>query len=251
MTRFAVITNREKGVKYPLIDDSLLPDVAILDPQLTVSVPPAITADTGLDVFTHAVEAFVCTAANDFTDAAAEKSIKLVRRHLLNAYQHPDDLEARQGMHNASCLAGIAFSNAGLGLNHGMAHALGARFHIPHGRANGILLPYVMSFNAGCVDKLTPTAKRYAQISRLLGLESSSVRQSALNLIRTARQYIEKLSVPSTIQAAGVNAADFEAALEEMAQAAVADRCTATNPRSCTVEEVMHLYHKAFIGKLP
>ena len=251
VTRFAVITNREKGVKYPLIDDSLLPDVAILDPQLTVSVPPAITADTGLDVFTHAVEAFVCTAANDFTDAAAEKSIKLVRRHLLNAYQHPDDLEARQGMHNASCLAGIAFSNSGLGLNHGMAHALGARFHIPHGRANGILLPYVMSFNAGCVDKLTPTAKRYAQISRLLGLESSSVRQSALNLIRTARQYIEKLSVPSTIQAAGVNAADFEAALEEMAQAAVADRCTATNPRSCTVEEVMHLYHKAFIGKLP
>lgn len=251
VTRFAVITNREKGVKYPLIDDSLLPDVAILDPQLTVSVPPAITADTGLDVFTHAVEAFVCTAANDFTDAAAEKSIKLVRRHLLNAYQHPDDLEARQGMHNASCLAGIAFSNAGLGLNHGMAHALGARFHIPHGRANGILLPYVMSFNAGCVDKLTPTAKRYAQISRLLGLESSSVRQSALNLIRTARQYIEKLNVPSTIQAAGVNAADFEAALEEMAQAAVADRCTATNPRSCTVEEVMHLYHKAFIGKLP
>ena len=251
VSRFAVITDREKGVKYPLIDDSLLPDVAILDAQLTASVPPAVTADTGLDVFTHAVEAFVCTAANDFTDAAAEKSIKLVRRHLLNAYQHPDDLKARQGMHNASCLAGVAFSNAGLGLNHGMAHALGARFHIPHGRANGILLPYVMSFNAGCSETLTPTAKRYAQISRLLGLESSSVRQSALNLIRTARRYVEKLNVPSTIQAAGVNAAEFEAAVDEMAQAAVADRCTATNPRACTVEEVAQLYRKAYTGKLP
>lgn len=251
VSRFAVITDREKGIKYPLIDDSLLPDVAILDAQLTTSVPPAVTADTGLDVFTHAVEAFVCTAANDFTDAAAEKSIKLVRRHLLNAYQHPDDLKARQGMHNASCLAGVAFSNAGLGLNHGMAHALGARFHIPHGRANGILLPYVMSFNAGCSETLTPTAKRYAQISRLLGLESSSVRQSALNLIRTARRYVEKLNVPSTIQAAGVSAADFEAAVDEMAQAAVADRCTATNPRACTVEEVAQLYRKAYTGKLP
>ena len=233
VSRFAVITDREKEVKYPLIDDSLLPDVAILDARLTASVPPVVTADTGLDVFTHAVEAFVCTAANDFTDAAAEKSIKLVRRHLLNAYQHPDDLKARQGMHNASCLA------------------LGARFHIPHGRANGILLPYVMSFNAGCSETLTPTAKRYAQISRLLGLESSSVRQSALNLIRTARRYVEKLNVPSTIQAAGVSAADFEAAVDEMAQAAVADRCTATNPRACTVEEVAQLYRKAYTGKLP
>ena len=251
VSRFAVITDREKEVKYPLIDDSLLPEVAVLDARLTASVPPAITADTGLDVFTHAVEAFVCTAANDFTDAAAEKAIKLVRRHLLNAYQHPEDLAARQGMHNASCLAGVAFSNAGLGLNHGMAHALGARFHIPHGRANGILLPYVMSFNAGCSETLTVTAKRYAQISRLLGLESGSIRQSALNLIRTARRYVEKLNVPSTIQAAGVTASEFEAAVEEMAQAAVADRCTATNPKPCTVADVVQLYRKAYTGKLP
>ena len=251
VSRFAVITDREKGVKYPLVEDSLLPDIAILDAELTTSVPPTVTADTGIDVFTHAVEAFVSTEATDFSDAAAEKAIKLVKRHLLPAYQNPEDRKARQGMHNASCLAGIAFSNSGLGLNHGMAHALGARFHIPHGRANGILLPYVMSFNAGCAEQLTSTAKRYARISRLLELESSSVRQSALNLIRTARRYIEKLNMPSPLQAAGVNAAEFEEAVHDMAEAALADRCTATNPRSCTAEEIEQIFRKAYSGKLP
>lgn len=251
VSRFAVITDPDKEVKYPLVEDSLLPDVAVLDAVLTASVPASVTADTGLDVFTHAVEALVSTAANDFSDAAAEKSIKLVRKHLLNAYRNPGDLEARQGMHNASCLAGIAFSNSGLGLNHGMAHALGARFHIPHGRANGILLPYVMSFNAGCAEGLTPVAKRYAKIARLLGLESSSVRQSALNLIRTARKYVEQFSIPSSIQAAGVAKADFEAELDAMAEAALADRCTATNPRNCTREDILQVFRKAYSGKLP
>lgn len=251
VSKFAVITDREKGIKYPLVEDSLLPDTAILDAALTVSVPPAVTADTGIDVFTHAVEAFVSTEASDFSDAAAEKAIKLVKHHLLTAYSDPENRKARQGMHNASCLAGMAFSNSGLGLNHGMAHALGARFHIPHGRANGILLPYVMSFNAGCAEVLTSTAKRYAQISRLLGLESSSIRQSALNLIRTARRYVEKLSIPSTIQAAGVGQKEFEDALEAMSEAALADRCTATNPKPCTAEEIVQVFRKAYAGKLP
>ena len=251
VSRFAVITDPEKEVKYPLVEDSLLPDVAILDAVLTASVPPTVTADTGIDVFTHAVEALVSTAANDFSDAAAEKAIKLVRKHLLTAYREPDNMEARQGMHNASCLAGIAFSNSGLGLNHGMAHALGARFHIPHGRANGILLPYVMSFNAGCHESLTPVAKRYAKIARLLGLESSSVRQSALNLIRTARRYVEQLSIPSTIQKAGVSKEEFEAELEGMAEAALAGSCTAANPRPCTKEEILQVFQKAYTGKIP
>ena len=222
VSRFAVITDREKEVKYPLVDDGLLPHAAVLDPVLTVSVPPAVTADTGIDVFTHAVEAFVSTAHTDFSDAAAEKALKLAYRNLLEAYRDPENLEARQKMHNASCLAGIAFSNSGLGLNHGMAHALGAHFHISHGRANGILLPYVMSFNAGCIDGLTPTAKRYAQISRLLRLDSSSVRQSALQLIRTIRNSMDKLGMPSTIKDAGVPQAEFEADVEAMAADALA-----------------------------
>ena len=169
----------------------------------------------------------------------------------MTAYHQPGDMAARQGMHNASCLAGVAFSNSGLGLNHGMAHALGARFHIPHGRANGILLPYVMSFNAGCSESLTPVAKRYAKIARLLGLEATSVRQSALNLIRTARRYVEQLNIPSSIQAAGVDKAEFEAEAETMAEAALADRCTATNPRLCSKEEILQVFHKAYIGRLP
>lgn len=251
VSRFAVITDPEKEVKYPLVEDSLLPDVAILDAELITSVPPHVTADTGLDVFTHAVEALVSTAATDFSDAAAEKAIKLVRKHLLTAYQNPQDLVARQGMHNASCLAGIAFSNSGLGLNHGMAHALGARFHIPHGRANAILLPYVMSFNAGCSDSLTSVAKHYAKIARLLGLEGTSVRQSALNLIRTARKYVQQFEIPASIQAAGVSKAEFQEDLEAMAEAALADRCTATNPRPCTKEEILQVFQKAYIGKLP
>ncbi len=251
VSRFSVITDKQRAIKYPLVDDSLMPDIAVLDASLIVSAPPTVTADTGIDVLTHAIEAFVCTKRNDFSDAAAEKAIKLVKHHLLACYREPDDLKARQGMHNASCLAGMAFSNSGLGLNHGMAHALGAHFHIPHGRANGILLPYVMSFNAGCSEALTPTAKRYAQISRLLGLESSSVRQSALNLIRTTRRYMEKLNMPSTIQAAGVSERDFEAALEDMTASALADRCTATNPRACTAEEIASVFRKAYLGKLP
>ncbi len=251
VSRFSVITDRERSIKYPLIDDSLVPDLAILDASLVTSAPPAITADTGIDVLTHAIEAFVSTGHNDFTDAVAEKAIKLVKKNLLLCFSDPQNLEARQGMHNASCLAGIAFSNAGLGLNHGMAHALGAHFHIPHGRANGILLPYVMSFNAGCAEQLTPTVNRYAEIARLMEMESPSIRQSALNVIRTTRKYMEKLNIPTSIRAAGVSETEFEAALDAMTASALADRCTASNPRSCTAEEIKNVFRKAYVGKLP
>ena len=250
VSKFAVISDREKGVKYPLVDDSLLPDLAVLDASLVTSVPPSVTADTGIDVFTHAVEAYVSTGRNDFSDAMAEKAVKLVYRYLLKVYEQPDNIEYRQRMHNASCLAGIAFSNAGLGLNHGMAHALGAKLHLPHGRANGILLPYVMSYNAGCVSKLTPTARRYAKLSRLIGLGATSTRQSALNLIRTARRSIEKLGMPSTIQSAGVSQADFEAMLPELVEAAMADRCTATNPEPVTEKDIAEIFRRAWSGKI-
>ncbi|OUP54134.1 alcohol dehydrogenase [Butyricicoccus pullicaecorum] len=246
VSKFAVITDRARGIKYPLIDDTLLPDYAVLDAELTCSVPPKVTADTGLDVLTHAIEAFVCTEANAFTDALAEKSVKLVDHYLLLAYKEPENREARQGMHNASCLAGAAFSNAGLGLCHSMAHAMGAQFHIPHGRANAILLPVVMSFNAGCETTLTPVATRYAELASLIGMGATSMRQSALNLIHMVRRLQQRMGVPQCIKDAGVSAEDFEAALDAMADAALADRCTATNPKPCTKEDIIELYRQAY-----
>lgn len=246
VSKFAVITDRARGIKYPLIDDTLLPDYAVLDAELTCSVPPKVTADTGLDVLTHAIEAFVCTEANAFTDALAEKSVKLVDHYLLLAYKEPENREARQGMHNASCLAGAAFSNAGLGLCHSMAHAMGAQFHIPHGRANAILLPVVMSFNAGCETTLTPVATRYAELASLIGMGATSMRQSALNLIHMVRRLQQRMGVPQCIKDAGVSAEDFEAALDTMADAALADRCTATNPKPCTKEDIIELYRQAY-----
>lgn len=246
VSKFAVITDRARGIKYPLIDDTLLPDYAVLDAELTCSVPPKVTADTGLDVLTHAIEAFVCTEANAFTDALAEKSVKLVDHYLLLAYKEPDNREARQGMHNASCLAGAAFSNAGLGLCHSMAHAMGAQFHIPHGRANAILLPVVMSFNAGCETTLTPVATRCAELASLIGMGATSMRQSALNLIHMVRRLQQRMGVPQCIKDAGVSAEDFEAALDTMADAALADRCTATNPKPGTKEDIIELYRQAY-----
>lgn len=250
VSRFAVISDPQKSAKYPLVSDELLPDAAILDAELVRSVPPAVTADTGIDVLTHAIEAFVSTGANNFTDAAAEKAMKLVRSNLMKAYKNPDDLEARQKMHNASCLAGIAFSNAGLGLNHGMAHTLGAHFHIPHGRANGILLPYVMAYNAGCHEQLTPVASRYARIARVLRLDGPSIRQSAFSVIRTIKQYIKQLHIPDSIEAAGISREDFEAVLDEMTEAAFNDACTRTNPRACSKEEIREVFLRAYTGRL-
>ena len=249
VTDFSVITAPEQGIKYPIVDESLLPDVAVLDAKLTVTVPKSITAYTGMDVLTHAIEALVSKHATDFSDASAEKAIKLVRDNLLKTYREPGNLEARQAMHHASCLAGVAFNNAGLGLNHGMAHALGGKFHIPHGKANAVLLPYVMGFNAGCYDQLTEHARAYARIARLIHVESSSIRQSALNLIRSVKKFIHELELPATIREMGIDREAFMEALDEMAQAAYRDRCTATNPRACSVEEIRDLFMRAYDGK--
>lgn len=248
VTDFSVITDTEKQVKYPLVDESLLPDVAVLDAELVRTVPKDVTAVTGMDVLTHSIEAYVSKNSNDFSDAMAEKAIKLVRNHLVNAYKNPDDMVARQGMHNASCMAGIAFNNAGLGLNHGMAHAFGARFHVPHGKANAILLPYVMGFNAGCFDNLTDNAQKYSNIARMLYMDSSSVRQSSLNLIRGVKKLNDDLGIPMDIKSLGIPAEEFKAALSEMAEAALKDKCTATSPRPCTKEDIEKIYTHAYFG---
>ena len=250
VSAYAVITDSAKQIKYPLVDERLLPDAAILDASLIVSVPPKVTADTGIDVLTHAIEAFISVKHTDFSDAMAEKAIKLICRNLYTAYKHPDDLTARQYVHDAACMAGIAFSNAGLGLNHAMAHALGAKFHIPHGRANGIVLPYVMSFNAGCSKILTPVAKRYAEIASIINLDTSGTRQSALSMIRDVRGLIDRLGIPTTIRAAGVSKADFDSKLDTLVEEALADNCLKTNPVHVYKEEMYELFRSAYNGKL-
>lgn len=251
VTKFAVISDSVKQVKFALVDDQLVPDVAILDASLVLSTPQTVTADTAMDALTHSIEAYVSSETNDFSQALAERAVKILIKNTITVYESPDNLEARQNIHIASCLAGAAFSNAGLGLTHGLAHAVGARFKIPHGRANAILLPYVMSFNAGCSDSLTPTATVYAELSHAVGLESSSKRQSALNLIRTVRNMGKQIGIPISLSEAGVSKNDFAMELQNLAEAAYLDKSTQTNPRSCTYKDIEEVLQKAYTGKMP
>ena len=250
VSRYAVITDRERNMKYPLADDSLLPDFAVLDAALVESVPPPVTADTGVDALTHAIEAFLSTGANDFSDAMAEKAMKLIFKNLLTAYSEPHNIEARQAVHNAATMAGVAFSNAGLGANHSLAHEAGAKLHLPHGRANAILLPYVMSFTAGCHTSLTPAAARYAQMAAVLNLDSNGVRQSALAAIRATRNLIRKLNIPASFHEAGVDKKIFEGELDAMTEAAMADGCMATAPVPFRPDEIRSIFRTAYSGKL-
>ncbi|MGM9625679.1 MAG: 1-propanol dehydrogenase PduQ [Eubacteriales bacterium] len=243
VTSFAVITDREKGVKYPLVDDDLLPDYAILDPALVVSAPPRITADTGFDVITHALEAYISANANDYSDALAEKSLELAFRYLPKAYADGKDLEAREKMHTASCLAGMAFNAVSLGINHGIAHQLGARFHIPHGRANAMLLPHVVRFNADLNANFgakteTKASLRIAHIAHRIGLSGDDTNALVLALVRHLNYMLKMTETPLTLKDAGVSKEAYEAVKPQMIEAALKDACTATNPRPVTAADV-------------
>ncbi len=243
VTSFAVITDREKGVKYPLVDEALLPDYAIMDPSLVVSAPPRITADTGFDVITHALEAYVSTAANDYSDALAEKALSLAFQYLPLAYKNGEDLLAREKMHTASCLAGMAFNAVSLGINHGIAHQLGARFHIPHGRANAMLLPHVIRFNADLGTgyssaAASPAAVRYASIARMIGLSGYNTNALVLALIRHISRMLKETQTPSTLREAAVTREAYEAVKDAMIDASLKDACTATNPRPASAQDV-------------
>ena len=249
VTSFAVITDPEKHVKYPLISNSLLPDEAILDAELVRSVPPSITADTGMDVFTHALEAFVSVNENEFSSALAEKAIQIVGSYLLRAYYDGNDMEARKKMHSASCLAGLAFNSAGLGLNHGMAHALGATFHIPHGRANALLLPHIIQFNSNINEhsksqrSYPQVVERYSTIARDLGLNSYNEIMTVRSLANWVQFMLKELDLPLSISQIGkISKEDYFAAIPHMADEALADNCTKNNPRKVTRANVVELY---------
>jgi alcohol dehydrogenase class IV len=227
-------------VKIPLNDDLILPDMAVLDARFTRSVPPAVTAATGMDVLAHALEAYVATAANAFTDLYAVHAIKYVFRYLVRCYRNGDDMEARQNMLLASCMAGMAFNNSGLGVTHSIAHTLGGIFHIPHGKANAVLLPYVIRFNSFDVRE------RYRTIASELDLPSDSVEQGNESLIEAVRWLNSQMDIPNTIGELGIEEDEFNSSLEVMATNAMDDRCTLTNPRRPSQRDLMELLGKAY-----
>ncbi len=246
VTAFSVITNKEKGIKYPLVDDRLIPDIAILDTEFVRGVPPHIVADTGMDVLVHAIEAYVSTASNEFSDAFAEKAIKLAWDNLYKSYSQPENYEAKDKMHKASLMAGIAFNSASLGLNHAMAHNLGAKLHLPHGRVNAILLPEIIEFNSGvksfsCTD-INDCAQKYAQIAKLIGFEGNNAKILVRKLISEIKKLISKLGLPSNFAQCKVKLLDGD--IDKITDGTLADSCINTNPVKVKRENVAEILKK-------
>lgn len=244
VTSFSVLSDPKAGAKYPLVDDRMLPEAALLDPSLTLSVPPHVTADTGLDILTHALEAYVSPFASDFTDALAEKAIALVFANLPRAVKDGGDFEARERLHNASCMAGIAFNNASLGICHGMAHPLGALLHLPHGRSNALLLPHVAAFNAGLNEQGDfPARARYAALAKQAGCCCYTETVAVQGLIRRIQDLMTETGMPHKLEDEKHRALLAEH-LESLAEGALADRCTGGNPRPAQIDQVQELYRK-------
>ena len=249
VTSFSVISDPENHTKTPLASDSLLPDEAILDAVLVKSVPPKITADTGMDVFTHALESYVSTDNNEFSAALAEKAIEITGSFLLRSYLDNNDTHARQKMHVASCLAGLAFNTASLGINHSLAHQLGAAFHIPHGRANAMLLPHVIEYNSE-IDKYSHLktdypkhVRKYATIARVLGLQNFNIVTTVRALSNWCQFMMREMDMPLSISETGVcTQEEYFKQIPQMAEAALKDTCTKTNPKQPTLEELKTIY---------
>lgn len=256
VTSFSVITDKLNNIKYPLADYELTPDVAIIDPQFVMTVPKVITADTGMDVLTHAFEAYVSIMANDYTDGLAMKAIQLVFEYLPRAFRDGSDAVAREKMHNASTIAGMAFANAFLGINHSLAHKLGAEFHIAHGRSNTILMPHVIRYNATKPTKFAAFPKyenfiadqRYAEIARTLGLPARTTEEGVESLIQAVIKLAKELEIPMSIEANGVTKEAFEAKVDYLAERAFEDQCTTANPKLPLVTELADIYREAFKG---
>jgi len=257
VTPFAVLTDKQRGCKVTLADYSLNPDVAIVDPQFVMSMPKNLTADTGIDCLTHALEAGVSSYASPYTDSNAMQAIRLVFKYLPIAYQHPRDEEARCMMHNAACIAALAFSNASVGVSHALAHAFGARFGVAHGRANALMLPHVIAYNAGVPAKFMPSPyqhgysahKKYAMIADLLGLGGQTVQEKVRNLIAATEGLLDRLEFPRSIANLGISREEFERAMPDLAKMAFDDPSWRSNPRMPLISELVELFWKAYEGR--
>ena len=235
VTAFSVITDYSTGIKYPLADFNITPDMAIVDHELALTMPKTLTAHTGMDALTHAIEAYVSKMNSPFTDPLALQAIKMVFENLLQSYE--GDEEAREQMHYAQCLAGMAFSNALLGIVHSMAHKTGAAFsggHIPHGCANAIYLPYSIQFNNNVND-------RYADIARYVGLEGNTDEELTQALIEKVREFNKILDIPYSLKEYGIDEEEFGEKVARIAELAIEDACTGSSPRDITTAEMEKL----------
>ena len=257
VTPFAVLTDKEHGRKVTLADYSLTPDVAIVDPQFVMSMPKGLTADTGIDCLTHALEAAVSSYASAYTDSNAMQAIRMVFKYLPIAYEHPRDEEARCMMHNAACIAAMAFANASVGVNHALAHAFGARFGVAHGRANALMLPHVIAYNASVPTKFVPSPyqkgyvahKKYATIADLLGLGGHTIEEKVKNLVMATEQLLDQLGFPRSIADLGISKEEFERAIPDLTKLAFDDPSWQSNPRMPLISELADLFWKAYRGR--
>lgn len=241
VTAFSVITDYSNNVKYPLADFEITPDVAILDTDIPLTMPKKLTAHTGMDALTHAIEAYVATARSPFSDPLALQAISDIYDSLVDSYNGSE--EARGKMHMAQCLAGMAFSNALLGIAHSIAHKTGAEFDIPHGCCNAILLPFVIQYNSKvCME-------RYAQIARYLGLPGYTDKQLTDSLVASIKELNKKLDIKQTYAENGVTKEHLEQKIDFIAEQAVGDPCTASNPRPIDVENMKKVITCAFTGE--
>ena len=257
VTSFAVITDKKQNKKYPLADYELTPDVAIVDPDLVMSLPKSVTADTGMDVLTHALEAYVSNMASDYTDGLAEKAVELVINYLEKAYDDGTDKLAREKMHNASTIAGMAFTNAFLGVNHSIAHKVGAEFHLPHGRINAILLPYVVRYNSTKPTKFVSFPKyeyfiadeKYYKMAKRVGLKAKNKEEGIDSLIQKIKEMNEHMNIPKSFKDAGIDEQEFLAKVDMLADRAFEDQCTTANPRVPLVSEIKQILLDSYYGK--
>lgn len=241
VTSFSVITDNETGVKYPIADYNITPDIAIVDTNLVQTMPKSLVANTGMDALTHAIEAYVSNARNPITDALAMKSIEMVVANLYDSFEGKN--QARKDMHIAQNLAGMAFSNAILGIVHSMAHKTGKIFDVPHGLANAIYLPAAIQFNA-------KTAKyAYADIARRLGLEGNTEDELVESLVKLVKDLRNKMGMANSLKEFGISEEMFRENLDSIAETSVADPCTGTNPRKISVEEMKNLFEAVYYGE--
>ncbi len=241
VTAFSVIADEKTGVKYPIADYEITPDVAIVDTNLAMGLTQTLVADTGMDAITHSFEAYVSTVANPITDALAIHSIDMVDKQIVNSFN--GDAEARKEMHIAQCMAGMSFTNAILGIVHSMAHKTGKVFGIPHGRANAIYLPYVIQYNA------KTAGAKYAKIAKQIGIEGDTEEALIDNLVKRIEELRTQMGMPATIKEAGISEEKFLANLTYISEGAVVDPCTGTNPRAIDVPAMEKLFKATFYGE--